>query len=218
MTSAVAACNLALQELPHRKITSLLDNSLAAETCRDQLPQVLGELMEQGEWGFALKRATLSEITNDRTSSWGYAYATPNDMAMPLRVLPPETPAGESYLLEGQRLATTGWAYPFEPVLFDFEGSALWTGQREAVLEYVVTNPDYAKMSKRFIRLLALTLASRLAMPIKQDRQLKQDLLSEAELHRQRTFAGDLNRNPTQNTYGQNFIPSVLAGHFEAPE
>lgn len=218
MTSAVAVCNLALDELPHRVITSLEENVLAAEVCRRQLPIVLGEIMESNEWSFALKRLALTAITNDRADQYAYAYQVPDDLAMPLRILPAVADVTAPYLLAGQRLASSAGIVDLDAIGFDFEGSTLWTNEPAARLEYVVNDPVYTAMSKRFLRILALYLAVRICMPIKQDAARKNELHSEYELYRQRTTAADLNRNPTQNTYGENFIPSTLMGHVEAPE
>lgn len=214
--SAVGIGNLALDELPHRQIVSLDDNVLAAEVIKRQLPQVLGEIMESGEWNFGVRRLALTEITNDRTGRWGFAYATPNDMAIPLRIAPGPAVGGD-FVGVGQTLAT-GVSFIGEIVPFDFEGRKLWSNERGLILEYITTSPEYADMSKRFERVLALSLASRIAVPITKDRDLKQKLLQELEIFGQRALASSLNNNATQNTYGDDFVPSSLRGHLEAPE
>jgi hypothetical protein len=216
--SAVGIGNLALDELPHKNIVSLGDNVLAAAVITRQLPQVLGELLEMGEWPFAIERITLAELpTNDRLDHWGYAYAAPSDLAVPLRIIPVASGVASPYVGVGQRLSSTAFASDLV-IPFDFEGLNLWTNEPDAVLEYVTSTPDYARFSRRFERILALHLAARICMPITKDKERKRELLSEAMVFTRQTMAAEMNKNPTQNTYGDNFIPSALVGHLEAPE
>jgi hypothetical protein len=215
--SATRIANLALAELPHPRITSIAEDSVAAENVREQLPQVLGELLEGGEWGFAIKRHALTPITNHPNDTWAGAFVVPADLAMPLKVIPATSTNGSAILSVGQRIAYSRDIDLF-PVAFDFEGRTIWTNEANPVLEYVVNNPDYNRFTKTFERVLALTLAGRLVLGVTGKRDQKNDLLGEAQLLKQRALARDLNNNPTQNTYGQNYIPSVLMGHVEAPE
>ena len=215
MTSAVAVSNLALDEIPHKVITSLNDNVLAADVLRRQLPICLGEIMEGGEWGFGIRRVTLVETTNTRTGDWRYAYAAPTDMALPLRL--GSVPVTDDYVGPGQ-FAASSLRWAGEPILFDFEGQMIWSNEQGAILEYVTDTPEWADMSKRFIRFLSIMLAARIVVPINKDKDRKQELLQEAELFGQRSLASSLNANHTQQTYGDNFIPSALMGHFTAPE
>lgn len=216
MTSAVAISNLALDEIPHPTIVSLEENTRAAEVLRRQLPMVLGEIMESGEWNFGIRRVALAQIANDREGLWRYAYAVPTDLALPLRITSTRT-VGSEFLLPGQTLAAdvrlTG-----DPIRFDFEGLSLWSNEEGAILEYVTATPAWTSMSKRFMRLLSLTLAARIVVPITKDHDRKRALLQEAELFGQRALASSLNANHTQQAYGDDFIPSSLMGYFGAPE
>lgn len=215
--SATRIGNLALAELPHQRITDINENSVAAENIREQLPLVLKELMEGGEWGFAIKRASLSPVSNSREDDWAGAFAVPDDFALSLRVIPGASNVAPPYLLPGQRLYRSTNIDLF-PISYDLEGGTIWTNERAPVLEYVTNDPDYARMSGSFERVFALTLAGRIALGITSKRDLKNDLLGEAQLLKQRALARDLNNNPSQNTYGTNYIPSVLMGYVEAPE
>lgn len=215
--SATRIGNLALAEIPHPRIVDINEDSVAAENIREQLPLVLKELTEGGEWGFAIKRVSLSPIVNTRGDYWQGAFAVPNDLAMPLAIMPGSTGSAPAYLLPGQRLFHDTMIDLF-PISYDLEGGTLWTNEAAPVLEYVTNNPDYDRMSGSFERVFALTLAGRIALGITQKRDLKNDLLGEAQLLKQRALARDLNNNPTQNTYGNNYIPAVLMGHVEAPE
>lgn len=216
MTSAVMIGNLALDEIPHRNIVSLDDNVLAADVIKRQLPQVLGEAMESGDWSFGVKRVALSEITNTRSTVWRYAYAVPSDMAMPLK-LSSVSVGDEPYVGPGQTLAAPDRLLG-EPVQFDFEARTIWTNERGALLEYITLTPAWTDMSRRFMRVLALILAARIVVPIMKDHDRKRALLQEAELYGQRALANDKNTAGDQNRYGDDFIPSALRGYFTAYE
>ena len=125
-------------------------------------------------------------------------------MAFPIRVIP----GSESGLsvLRGRSLD------------FDFEGSSFWTVNDGVDLEYISLTPSYSSMTAMFRRGLATVLASRIVMDITRDAGRKRELLQEAEVWRDRALARSLNTNAQQQTYGDNFIPSSLRGHFEAPE
>ncbi len=215
--SAVELANMACREIPTRQIVSLEDNTQTAQTMKAELPQVLGEIMESGEWNFGVRRETLSAITNTRPSQWAYAFAVPTGAALPLRIIPTPDVAEATFLLPGQRLASSNPSSG-PPIPFDFEGPTIWTDEPAPILEFITASPEWGQMSYRFRRVLALTLAARSVVSITQDTERKRTLLQEAELFGQRALASSLNANSTQNTYGEDFIPSSLRGHFEAPE
>lgn len=203
--SAVEICNLALADVPAKRIVSLNDTTVSAEACLREFSQAVEELMEMGEWGFAVKRAPLVSVANTRGNSfWQYQYVMPNDMAFPIRVIP----GAESDLsiMRGRSLD------------FDFDGGMVWTASDGVALEYITNTPSFSSMTAMFRRGLATVLASRIVMDITRDAGRKRELLQEAEVWRDRALARNLNSNAQQQTYGDNFIPSSLRGHFGAPE
>lgn len=197
--SAVEICNLALDNVPAAPINSLNDNTIAAEACRRHFTQAVEELMEMGEWGFAIKRAVLSEIVNEREGDWDRAYAAPNDMAFPIRM----RPSGGGGLLHGRSME------------FDFSGGVLWASSGDVVLEYITRSPSFSSMTAMFRNALACVLASKIVMAIKRDRNEQAALLQQAEVWRDRALARSLNSNGQQQTYGDNFIPTALRGAFD---
>lgn len=202
--SAVEICNLALADVPAKRIISMEDTTISAEACREQFSQAVEELMEMGEWGFATRRASLVGIPNVRDGFWSQAWAVPNDMAFPIRVLPG---VGDAVSV-----------MPGRSLMFDFEGDTIWTQNEGVQIEYITRTPAFSQMTAMFRRGLATVLASRIVMPITRDRESKARLLQEAEVWRERALARNLNANAQQQTYGENFIPSSLRGHFGAPE
>lgn len=196
--SAVEICNLALADVPAKRIVSLNDTSVSAEACRREFTQAVEELMEMGEWGFATRRAVLVATSEERDGYFSTSYAAPNDMAFPLRVVP-----ADGAILRGRSLD------------FDFEAGVIWTAGGEVAVEYISKTPSFASMTAMFRRGLATVLASRVVMDITRDAGRKRELLQEAEVWRDRALARSLNSNAQQQTYGDNFIPSSLMGHFE---
>ncbi len=212
--SITELANLALDVLPAKNLVSINDNTHAAEVCRRHYPQAIAELMEH-EWQFATRRASLVSITNTQSTRWGYAYAVPNDMGVPLRVR--ETDATDYVLGVGQSMAFTGW-FADPGITFDIEGQTLYTGASAATLEYITKNPAFADMTASFEKALQYTLAARIAMPITKDERKTDSIFQKAELVRDRALAADLNRNATANTYGTNYVPEHIADHLWAPE
>lgn len=199
--SAVEICNLALSEVPAKRIVSMDDTTVAAEACKREFTQAVEELMEMGEWGFAKRRVILTATVDERPG-WAGAFAAPNDMAFPIRVVPAEGGG----VMRGRSLS------------FDFADGLIWTQADAAALEYITLTPAFSKMTAMFRRGLATVLASRIVMDITREPGRKRELLQEAEVWRDRALARNLNANATQQVYGENFIPSSLRGHFDGVE
>lgn len=200
--------NLALDELPFAQITAWSENTLQAKAARRHYPVVLAEEAERAEWGFARKRELLAGVTNTRESEWSYAYALPNDVALPVRVMALTDATGTATPMAGQRLVT-GMAPADDVGLpYDLAGGVLFTNAPTATLEYIGSSEALTYASALFSRALVLTLAARLAMPLKQDRSIRDNLAAEAEV--KRSEAVTLNNNARPQSYGE-FIPESAA-------
>lgn len=203
--SPVVVCNAALDELPAKPITALGENTLEAKVCARQYPLALAELLEAGEWSFAVRRVELTASTNERPNEWGASYALPNDMAFPLRLTSVNVDA--PYIpAVGHRLS------PHMPwgdlgIPYAFSGGVLYAGGPGAVLEYITDAPGAGPVAALFVKALIFALATKIAMPITKDRGLKDKLWQEAELYRDRALAADYNKSPQR--YG-GFIPEVI--------
>ena len=179
MAISISVCNLALGELRAPPIADIGEESTEAAECGRYYPQCLKLLLERYEWSFATKVATLAALaTNERDNEWGYAYATPDDLATPKRIVPDT--GGSLHTLHG----------------YIVEGGILYTDVSDAVLEYSSDDVSEAVMPSLFIDALAYSLASRLAVPIRDSRELKGELLKQAEIAAQRAIADDMNRQP----------------------
>jgi hypothetical protein len=200
--------NLALDELPFAQITAWSENTLQAKAARRHYPVVLAEEAERAEWGFARKRELLAEVTNTRETEWGYAYALPNDVALPVRIMSLTDTANPAIPMAGQRLVAGLGATDDVGLPYDLAGGVLFTNASDATLEYIGSSEALTYASALFGRALVLTLAARLAMPLKQDRSIRDNLAAEAEV--KRSEAVTLNNNARPQTYGE-FIPESVA-------
>jgi plasmid maintenance system antidote protein VapI len=202
--SATDICNQALDLIKGDNIQSMEESSLTAQKCRRFYPQIVDEMLSGGhDWSFGITRVLLAELaTNDRTSEWLYAYGLPSDVANPIRVLPDLTALGLDLPipLPGQPYAET-WASAW-PALTDFsmsyvlDGTTIYTNAAAATLEYSRNTVEAALIPAMAVRAIVHDLASRLAMPIKGDKELRLELEKEADLFWQRAIADDRNRQP----------------------
>jgi hypothetical protein len=207
--SDVQICNMALRRLPARTISSLntnYDRSLSAVECSAAYPEVLQMMLEKHTFDFAVARIALAQIENERASEWGYAYALPDDMADPRRVLPNLSGAG--IVPSGARswLSTYGpfpWALssqadPFN-IPYVIAGEVLFTNEPDAWLEYGRKSVPAGELPATFATAFSLCLAERLCMPILKDDKREQKLAGLAELEWQRAIADDYNRIPRRD-------------------
>lgn len=210
--SQLQIANLALARLPAKEIAAVEEISLEAREVRRFYPQAISAMLEgEHAFSFANQRALLASVTNDRPAEWLYAYALPSNLGNPIRVIPDFNAIGiavpipldgepyrEAWVAELERLAM-----PYE-----IEGQTLYTNAGNATLEYSINDVAGLNVSQLFIKALWLALAAELAMPLKQSPELRQTILSEAEIAYQRAIADDRNRQP--DSYG-NYTPENIA-------
>lgn len=164
MASVVQLCNMALSHIgSDARVSSISppDGSVEAGHCATFYDLARTELLEPGNWAFALRRAALAEVTNPSTV-WAYAYAKPSNCLRALRILRPSIAAA---------VLTRNLA--FEPhtddrggAAFDVEGDVILTNEPDAVLLYVQDVTDSTKFPASFTSALSYLLASYLAGPI----------------------------------------------------
>jgi len=211
-TSRLDICNQAVGEIAAHPIASVDETSLEARECRRFYPQVISEMLEgPHDWSFANRRVALAAVaTNDREAEWSYAYALPADMASPIGIVPNLAALGFALptLLEGQSYASIVQGFPAQyAVAYVIENGVLYTGAADASLEYVINDVSEVVLPKLVSRAIILDLASRLAMPVKKDRELKQGLEARAALAWERAMADDLNRSPRGRA---DYIPEAI--------
>ena len=191
MTISITVCNLALGELRAPPIVDIAEDSLEARECARYYPQCLRILLERHDWAFANRRAALGELAvNDRAKEWAHAYILPAGCATALRLV-----------------TAHGGA-----VDFIVENRTLYTQLADAVLEYAANDVTDSEMSGLFVDALAFALAARLAVPIRDSREIKGQLLQQAEIAWQRAVAEDRNRQPERDAAGIDTVALVRLG------
>ena|ERR1700761_1366576 len=191
MTISITVCNLALGELRAPPIIDIAEDSLEARECARYYPQCLRIMLERHDWAFANRRATLAELAmNDRVREWAHAYARPVTCATALRLVTAHGGAAD----------------------FIVENRTLYAQLDNAVLEYAANDVTDSEMTGLFIDALAYALAARLAVPIRDSREIKGQLLQQAEIAWQRAVAEDRNRQPERDAAGVDTVALVRLG------
>ena len=163
MASDVQLCNTALSHIgSEARVSSISppDGSVEAGHCAAFYDLARTELLEPGNWNFALKRALLAQTTN-LSDTWAYAYVKPSDCQRALRVLRPSVTV--TVFTQDTVGARTD---DRDSAAFDIEGDVLYSNEPDAVLVYVRDVTDTNKFSASFNTAFGYLLASYLAGPI----------------------------------------------------
>lgn len=164
MASVAQICNMALSHIgSDARISSITppDGSVEAGHCATFYDQARTELLEPGNWNFSLKRATLSEVTNE-SDTWAFAYAKPSNALRVLRIPRPDLAVNVFTIDERiePHVDDRGSAQ------FDIEGDVIYTNEEEAKVIYVQDVTDTTKFTASFTAALSFLLAGYLAGPI----------------------------------------------------
>lgn len=163
MASAVQICNMALSHIgSDARVSSISppDGSVEAGYCATFYDMARTEMIEPGNWAFALKRAALAQITN-ASNAWAYSYLKPSDCQRALRVLRPNV----SVTVFTQD-TVTAHTDDHDSAAFEIEGDTLYSNEPDAVLVYSGDVVDTNKFPASFTSALSFLLSSYLAGPI----------------------------------------------------
>lgn len=170
MTSAVAICNTALSHLgSDAQIGSLdpPDGSKEAGYCARFYPIARRELIEAFPWTFAKDRQGLTELVDNPSQTWAYAYARPSGCLRALRVLPLNIgrvlPAP---FVDGGTRWNTELLEEQDSAKFQEEDGVIFTHEPEAVLIFIRDVVDTTRFSPTFVSSLGYLLSAYLAGPI----------------------------------------------------
>lgn len=163
MASDVQLCNAALSHIgSEARVSSISppDGSVEAGHCAAFYDLARTELLEPGNWNFALKRIALAQTTN-LSDAWAYAYVKPSDCQRALRVLRPNVTV--TVFTQDTAAAHTD---DRDSAAFDIEGDVLYSNEPNAALVYVRDVTDTNKFTASFNTAFGYLLASYLAGPI----------------------------------------------------
>lgn len=157
MASDIDICNLALGHLGDEANVQAIsppDGTAQAQHCARFYAIARDATLEMHAWGFAIKRASLAQLTTPSTTAWQYQYAVPADMVKPLNVYPADADYAGGIGDDDNK----------QPYLR--EGDVLLTNTPNAMLRYVARITDPTRFTPLFVETFGLKLAARLAGPI----------------------------------------------------
>lgn len=143
----VGICNSALAKVGQAPISSLTQETRAAQILNSIWDLVQDELLASHPWNFALKRAALTPTSDTPAYEFDYEYDIPNDC---LRVLESETDftaSGVDWMVEGRKILTN---------------------EETLNIRYIYRNEDFNSWSGPFAEVMAWRLAQDIAFALTQ--------------------------------------------------
>ena len=155
MASEVSICNHALALLGAQAITSLDDPTTQAQLCKRLYPVMRDDVLSLHPWSFATKIVKLSKLTDPPNSPYSNAFQLPLDMIRLLDV-------------------SSGGSFPEEYVFDDYSvaGETICADEDDLWIKYIQRVEDPAVYPPYFSSALGVKLASELALPIVESREL----------------------------------------------
>jgi|TARA_R110000824_G_scaffold302679_1_gene490438 hypothetical protein len=107
MTDAVGICNLALQRIGSKSISSLTEDTAAGRACNRVYTQARDSELRAHPWSFARERVQIASDSTDPIFGFAKRYLLPADC---LRILPTNgtnsTPIQDDFQIEGRYILT----------------------------------------------------------------------------------------------------------------
>lgn len=176
--SVTQICNVALSRLGHKRPITNIDDDTSEEgdQCRLHYPIVRKSMLRAHPWNFAIRRATLTQMTATPAFEYSYQYQMPNDYLKMVRT---------SFEALGwstfDAVALEVWGRPQVP--YRIEGSADNNGKRVLLvsessvqIEYVADVTDVSTWDSLFTDALIARLAAELCYPLTMKEQLTKAL------------------------------------------
>ena len=155
MPSQVQICNLALLKFGDISILTINDATTEARACKVLWDLIVDEMIYSHPWNFAMKRADLGAYLAETPAfEYDYKYTLPSDC---LRV----------------------WELYDSDADWVIENGELLVSDDTAKIRYIFRVTDEAKFNPEFVNCLAVRLAAELAVKLKQDKNMKAELLEE---------------------------------------
>jgi len=158
-TSEVSICNQALSWLGAKRITSLDENSRAANLCKANYELLRDAVLEERMWGFATHKA-VSEVQDK--DAWGMAFAhpIPAQFLGVFRVF-------KRIMPDGSGVPAEDWRNEEGNIVTRYSKIYLW-GTKEV--------SDTKMFPSMFVQALAARIAADLCVPITENSNLQGDM------------------------------------------
>jgi hypothetical protein len=164
-TSETEICNIALTRIGHGLISSLDENTTAAQVCNLHYARTRDAMLRAHPWNFAIRRATLAQSATTPNHEFTYYHVLPVDC---LKVIRTNWEADGSigtaiYGFPGQMgYATQIAPYRIENVAS--VGKCIACNEDTVKIEYIAQITDVAQFDDLFVDCLAQRLAAEVCM------------------------------------------------------
>lgn len=155
-------CNLALQQFGADTIVSINGSDNSAVICKSFYEHSLREILAMAPWGFATKRASLTQSATTPAFEYSYQYPLPDDYVHVLEI-------------NGKN------PYSVAQQEFVIEDNHVLSNSSTAEIRYVFYNDTPSDYSADFVEAFALLLATKIAPKISGNAQTVQGLVTKFE-------------------------------------
>ena len=154
-------CNQALGRIGSPHVMDIDDaESKSARVCKETWELAVREVSRASDWNCMKERVSLGRLTEAPAFEWSYQF---------------QLPANFISLVELNGVAVTGMLGDD----WEIEADKLLTDAEEAKVRFIGYNERTHEWDALFVNALVVLLASKIALPIRQDDALAQALLSE---------------------------------------
>jgi hypothetical protein len=143
----IAICNSALAKVGQAPISSIDQETRAAQILKSIFDLVQDEVMSAHPWNFALKRVALTPTASTPAYEFDYEYDLPNDCLRVLELETDVTAIGVDWVVEGRKILSN---------------------DSEISIRYIYRNDDYNSWSPAFAEVMAWRLAQGIAFALTQ--------------------------------------------------
>lgn len=178
MPSAVETCNLALSHVGAYGIQALSDRTKEARECNRLYDPSRRAMLEAHDWSVARKREALA-LRSETYSGWDYAYSWPTDCIAPRKIYDESgSLTGTVYDPENDTYYQAGKVKFEVAVNDDLNRRIILTDKEDAELIYTADLEDVNLFTSLMVQAHAYRLAADLAIPLRADSKLGQQMLN----------------------------------------
>lgn len=192
--SAVSVCNMALTRLGGATISALDEGSKESVICNQFFEQSRDAVLRDYKWNFATRRRVLAEL-GSTVAPWAHAYAYPADCLAAREIVSP---------------SSTTAAIPFEVAGDGAGGRMILTDQDRAVLVYTARVTLLDSCDPLFVEAFSWKLAAEIALPLTQDKNLMQVMLTMYQNAIAQARTADANEGEADNSAAATWIEARL--------
>ena len=155
MVSKFDICSTALVELGEDTISSFTANTPPSKICGQVYPEYIKYLLSIYAWKFSKKKVQLARLTTAPINEWSYAYQMPSDMLM----------------MHGLFNSSSVGILP--QTNYEIFQDQIFTNETTVYIDYQF-QPDESNFPPFFTQFAIVAIASKLAMPITDDRGIEE--------------------------------------------